>query len=117
MAEEFRLDPAGMQDMLGRLKSDNAEFSAAMDNLNRVLERFDGCWGHDKAGQMIAKGYVPSAKDVQKGVNDLSTGVGEMSDGVKDTVNDFRDLDEDNAKSFDHRLGEAIREKKNESGK
>ena len=117
MAEEFRLDSAGMQDMLGRLKFDNADFSAGMDNLNRVLERFDGCWGNDKAGQMIAKGYVPNAKDVQKGVNDLSTGVGEMSDGVSGTVNDFRDLDEDNARAFDSQLGEAIREKKENPGK
>ncbi|MEU3766175.1 hypothetical protein AB0E55_14045 [Amycolatopsis keratiniphila] len=115
MADKFRLDPAGMQEMLVRLRSGNADFLAALTELNHTLDRYEGCWGEDKAGKQFADGYVKNARDVRKGLGDISKGVGDLSDGVNTTVGEFRDLDEENAKTFDHGLAESMRQQKNES--
>ncbi|KZB88403.1 WXG100 family type VII secretion target [Amycolatopsis regifaucium] len=117
MADEFRLDPSGMQDMLSRLRSDNAEFSDAVTRLNQTLDRYHGCWGEDKAGKKFAEGYVDNANDVRTGLGDLSKGVGELADGVATTVGDFRDLDEANAKTFDHQLAEALQQQQQNAPK
>ncbi|RSN07962.1 hypothetical protein DMC63_34450 [Streptomyces sp. WAC 05977] len=115
MADKFRLDPAGMQEMLAKLRSENSDFSAALTQLNHTLDRYEGCWGEDKAGKQFADGYVKNATDVRKGLGDISKGVGELSDGVNTTVGEFRDLDEANAKTFDHRLAESMQQQQNKS--
>ncbi|EME54940.1 WXG100 family type VII secretion target [Amycolatopsis decaplanina] len=112
MAEEFRLDTTGMREMVARLRSGNADFAAAVSALNQTLNRYDGCWGDDKAGRKFAEGYVKNANDVREGLGELSNGVVDLSDGVTTTVTDFGDLDEANAKTFDHRLAEALQQQK-----
>ncbi|WP_410604745.1 hypothetical protein [Amycolatopsis sp. lyj-90] len=115
MADKFKLDPSGVQDMLNKLKSDNEDFVAAVKKLGATLDRYEGCWGDDKAGKKFAEGYVGNANSTREAQKNAGESVEDTVDGVGSAVEEFKDLDESNAKLFDVDLADWMREQKEEA--
>ncbi|MEV7043868.1 hypothetical protein [Amycolatopsis sp. NPDC051061] len=113
MADRFRLDPAAVQDMVTKLGTASSGFSEAVAELERTLDRYDGCWGDDKAGKKFAEGYVENARQVRDGLRDVPGSVDKLTEGITFTVGEFQGLDEDNAKQYDHQIAESMDDKEN----
>ncbi|WP_410586385.1 WXG100 family type VII secretion target [Amycolatopsis sp. lyj-23] len=110
MADKFRLDPAGTRDEMAKLDGSIKDFSDALGPLSATLQRYDGCWGGDKAGKKFAEGYVENAKHLGESLSGVAHGTHDLADGIRATVDEFQGLDEDNSKVFDHQLAEAIKQ-------
>jgi uncharacterized protein YukE len=108
MADQFRLDPTAVREMVQKLGTASSDFSEAVAKLEHTLDRYDGCWGDDKAGKKFAQGYVENARQVRQGLHDLPKNVHELGEGITSTVTEFQGLDQDNAKQYDHQLAESV---------
>jgi uncharacterized protein YukE len=115
MADQFRLDPGAVHDMVTKLGTANSDFAQAVTNLESILNRYDGCWGADKAGKKFAEGYVENARQVREGLHSLPGNVRTLAEGISATVGEFHDLDQANAKQFDHQLAESMRQQESEN--
>ncbi|QKV74009.1 hypothetical protein [Amycolatopsis sp. Hca4] len=114
MADQFRLDPAAAREVVAKLGAAGADFADAVAKLEHVLDRYDGCWGEDKAGKKFAEGYVENAQKIRQGLHDLPGNVRELGDGITSTVTGFQDLDEANAKQYDHQLADAVHQQESQ---
>ncbi|WP_370942211.1 WXG100 family type VII secretion target [Amycolatopsis sp. cg5] len=112
MADEFRLDPAGVQDTVSKLGGATEDLRDALAKLTSTLDRYEGCWGEDKAGKQFAQGYVSNANSVCDGSKDVATNADNFSSQIKDAVVQFQDLDEENAERFDKQLADSLEDKK-----
>ncbi|WIX98210.1 hypothetical protein QRX60_29545 [Amycolatopsis mongoliensis] len=110
MTGEFRLDPAGMREMLNKLGAKGGDLSAALTQLNIALDRYDGCWGEDKAGKKFAEGYVDNGNGTRDALKEVPTSVSDATEGIKSAIAQFQGLDEDNAKLFDQQLADSMQQ-------
>ncbi|MFC3456278.1 hypothetical protein, partial [Amycolatopsis speibonae] len=81
----------------------------ALVALNGVLDQYEGCWGDDEIGKQFEKGYKADADGSRVALGDMHEGVDKTVASVDKAVTEFVGLDEDNAKAFDHLLGESVR--------
>ncbi|KFU75674.1 Uncharacterized conserved protein YukE [Amycolatopsis lurida] len=115
MTDEFRLDPDGMRDVIKRLGASGDDFAAALTNLTAAMDRYDGCWGEDKAGEKFAESYVENADGTRDTLKDLPSSMRDAAKGIHDAMVQFQGLDEDNAKLFDQQLAESMQQQESDS--
>lgn len=110
MTGQFRLDPAGMQEMLKNLGASGDDLTAALTALKTAVDRYDGCWGEDKSGKKFAEGYTDSATGTLDTLKEVPGSVSDAVEGINSAITQFEALDQDNAKLFDHQLADSMQE-------
>ncbi|GHF44857.1 uncharacterized protein YukE [Amycolatopsis bartoniae] len=106
MAENFRLDPAALEEATRRLGSLGDRITTAYHELAGVLDEHDGCWGEDDIGKAFAQNYVPNAKQVREGAEQAGPGVIELRNDIDDASKTFQSVDEDEARRIDASTGQ-----------
>lgn len=110
MADKFRLDQAGVEAMLRRLGSAGDDFKESVTNLGEAMDRYEGCWGEDKAGKKFAGSYVENATEVKSNFDDVPGNLEDAGEGIRHASGEFKGLDEENAKRFDQQLADSMQQ-------
>ncbi|GAA5151923.1 MULTISPECIES: hypothetical protein [Amycolatopsis] len=101
MAEKFFLDPAALARETQALRGTGRRLSVAVEKLNAVLDRHDGCWGKDDIGEAFEKNYAASARETRGYNKDAADGIVQVSDDLDKDSELFQSVDEDNAERID----------------
>ncbi|UOZ06972.1 WXG100 family type VII secretion target [Amycolatopsis sp. WQ 127309] len=109
MVDEFRMDPAGVDRVVARLRDACDSGSAGLRTFDGYLDQLDGCWGDDESGEAFAKNYVGTADQAKEGMRSMLEGLKSMAENLAQSTKNFQGLDELAAKEMDRRIGDGLK--------
>ena len=101
MAENFYLDPDGLDDAVRAMRVHGLDLSEAYAELKGVLDAHHGCWGADDIGNAFAQNYAPQSADFTTNSKQAADSLPSLSDDIRESSRVFQSVDEDNARQID----------------